>query len=54
MRKWEPEFFRLAAVWLWCRLEGMGSPSDPLWVLLGEMDYHTEMWFLLNEQLEGI
>lgn len=44
------EFFQLAAVWLSCRLKGMDpSEPDPMWVLLGELDYHAELELLIRE-----
>jgi hypothetical protein len=49
-RSWEPEFFRLAGVWLACRVEEIDpAEPDPLWRLLGELDYQAEMGLLLRE-----
>ena len=44
----EHEFFKLASVWLECRQEELRRPA--LFALLGQMDYHTEMRYLIEEQ----
>jgi hypothetical protein len=52
------EFFRLAAVWLECRLaelHGAGNAdygSDPFHAFMGQMDYQSEMGLLLKEHAE--
>jgi hypothetical protein len=51
------EFFRLAAIWLECRLAELGRSgnadygSDPFHAFMGQMDYQAEMDLVLKERL---
>jgi hypothetical protein len=53
------EFFKLAGVWLDCRLAellaagGADYCSDPFHAFLGQMDYEAEMGLLLREFREA-
>ena len=48
-QQFEREFFSLAAVWLNCRQHLLLAETEDMkmWHFLGEMDYHSEMHFLL-------
>ena len=50
---WQPEFFKLAGVWLACRQDLMLRDGSPFWRFLGEIDYQTEMHLLLDEVRAG-
>lgn len=48
----EQQFFKLAAVWLSCRIENIAATTDKerIWHFLGEMDFHSEMALLCQEE----
>jgi hypothetical protein len=50
--KWERKFFKAAAVWLACRADLCGhkvpgSTGDLVLAQIGELDWWSEMWFIL-------
>lgn len=55
---WEREYFKLAAMWLACRMETMSGrnyyrpsqPCDLAFALLGEHDYWQEMRLMILER----
>jgi hypothetical protein len=46
---WEREYFKLAAFMLSCKLSACNGEPDRIGVLMGEMDYSSEMGRVLEE-----
>jgi hypothetical protein len=51
-RAWQTEYFKLAAVYLLCRLRVIQGKGDLHFELLGMRDYAHEMKLLLSEERE--